>query len=106
MFFFFENCGFVISAIFRVPTRSDWLNCDLARSPVWVFADDSLLLYKAEANEVLEIKKCLRVYGEAFGQVINFLKSSIIFGAKVQADWKQMAQSILRLMQCFHVQTG
>lgn len=63
-----------------------------------LFADDSLLLCKAEVNEALDVKRCLRVYAEASGQVINFTKSSIIFGVKVDDTQKQVAKSTLSIM--------
>lgn len=48
-----------------------------------LFADDSLLICKANAQEASEIISCLKRYSDASGQRINFQKSSIIFGSKV-----------------------
>lgn len=48
-----------------------------------LFADDSLLLCKANLEEAQEILDCLRLYGEASGQVVNLDKSSVIFGSKI-----------------------
>lgn len=53
-----------------------------------LFADDSLLMCKADVFESTEISRCLSLYGEASGQQINKLKSSIIFGDKVEASVK------------------
>lgn len=49
----------------------------------FLFADDSLLMCKANELESQEVVDCLKAYGEASGQRINFQKSSIIFGAQV-----------------------
>ncbi|XP_031127667.1 uncharacterized protein LOC116029767 [Ipomoea triloba] len=43
------------------------------------FADDSLLFFKATAGEAQEVKNCLRLYGDASGQLVNFDKSSVTF---------------------------
>ena len=48
-----------------------------------LFADDSLLMCKASKEESAVIVDFLKRYGEASGQVINKLKSSIIFDAKI-----------------------
>ena len=60
-----------------------------------LFADDSLLMCKANALEAEEIMMCLKRYGDASGQLINPLKSSVIFGSKVPADVKTEVQGIL-----------
>ncbi|XP_021597623.1 uncharacterized protein LOC110603924 [Manihot esculenta] len=43
------------------------------------FADDSLIFFKANVQEALELKRILRMYENASGQVVNFQKSSIFF---------------------------
>ncbi|WZZ26944.1 hypothetical protein YC2023_010345 [Brassica napus] len=45
-----------------------------------LFADDSLLLCDADVIESEEITRCLKLYGDASGQLINKAKSSLIFG--------------------------
>ncbi|KAL0711802.1 hypothetical protein Bca4012_018780 [Brassica carinata] len=60
-----------------------------------LFADDSLLLCKANAVEASEIMACLKMYGDASGQMINRLKSSVIFGSKVTEALKAEVKGIL-----------
>lgn len=62
-----------------------------------LFADDSLLMCKADMMESVEILRCLKLYGEASGQQINPAKSSIIFGEKVQEGMKADIKQILRI---------
>lgn len=44
-----------------------------------LFTDDSMLMCRANKEESSELKKCLRIYGEASAHDINYKKSSIIF---------------------------
>lgn len=60
-----------------------------------MFADDSLLLCNASSEDSEEILRCLKVYGDASGQLINKQKSSIIFGAKVKTVVKQSVKRVL-----------
>ena len=60
-----------------------------------LFADDSLLLCKANVEEASELLACLSSYGEASGQMVNSLKSSVIFGSKVPADVRVGVQEVL-----------
>ncbi|KAL1225298.1 putative mitochondrial protein [Cardamine amara subsp. amara] len=48
-----------------------------------LFVNDSLFLCRATFKEGAEILRCLKVYGEAYGLEINFQKSSITFGKKL-----------------------
>lgn len=48
-----------------------------------LFADDNLMMCRADVAESSVLMDCLKQYGEASGQKINKLKSSIIFGAKI-----------------------
>lgn len=63
-----------------------------------LFADDSLFMCKADRNEVATIKKIFQIYGDATGQKINFDKSSITFGPKVDIQCKGWIQSELGIM--------
>ena len=53
-----------------------------------LFANERLLMCEATVLESEEIKSCLKLYGEASGQVINTSKSSIIFGAEISDQTK------------------
>lgn len=64
-----------------------------------LFADDSLLLCKANAQESNEIVSCLKAYGDASGQMVNPLKSSVMFGAKVPETTKTEIKGILGIEQ-------
>lgn len=52
---------------------------------------------KADASESSIIVDCLRRYGEASGQEINKLKSSVIFGAKINQHTKDEIKRILEI---------
>ena len=60
-----------------------------------LFADDSLLMCRATVEEAKEIVRCLKIYGEASGQIINQQKSSIIFGARVASDEKELIKEAM-----------
>ncbi|XP_018435702.1 uncharacterized protein LOC108807989 [Raphanus sativus] len=60
-----------------------------------LFADDSLLICKADVMEATEILNCLKMYGDASGQLINPEKSSIIFGSKVNGVTKTEVKEVL-----------
>lgn len=60
-----------------------------------LFADDSLLLCTANASEAKEVMECLRLYGEASGQVVNLEKSSVIFGARISNTTKEEVRNII-----------
>lgn len=60
-----------------------------------LFSNDSLLLCKANTEESAELKRCLQIYGDASRQVINYKKSSIIFGEKVTQISKDVVKIFL-----------
>lgn len=60
-----------------------------------LFADDSLLLCRANVADSEEVVKCLERYGDASGQLINPAKSSIIFGAQVLEEVKAEIKVVL-----------
>ncbi|KAL1192902.1 putative mitochondrial protein [Cardamine amara subsp. amara] len=78
-----------------------------------LFADDSLFLCKATFKEAIEILQCLKLYGEASGQEINFQKSSLTFREKIDPIMRRVlglfmgitkeggAEKYLGLSECF-----
>lgn len=60
-----------------------------------LFADDSLLLCKANVEEAQEILNCIRLYGDASGQRVNQMKSSVIFGSLVPEVTKIEIKEVL-----------
>lgn len=62
-----------------------------------LFADDSLFLCKASLSECTEFLKCLKLYADASGQVINFQKSAVTFGADIDPVMKTLLAEILHI---------
>ncbi|XP_018514451.2 uncharacterized protein LOC108871905 [Brassica rapa] len=54
-----------------------------------LFVDDSLFFCKAELCECEEVMKVVRTYDKASGQYINFDKSSLLFGKRINAATRQ-----------------
>ncbi|XP_019160780.1 PREDICTED: uncharacterized protein LOC109157336 [Ipomoea nil] len=63
------------------------------------FADDSLLFFKANLQEALEVKRCLGVYEAYFGQAVNFNKSSISFSRNTLVDMEDLVAGALGVSQ-------
>ncbi|CAL5418073.1 unnamed protein product [Camellia sinensis] len=53
------------------------------------FADDAIIFFKAEHSEGLHILEILRIYSEAFGQILNFAKSGALFSANTSVSARQ-----------------
>lgn len=62
-----------------------------------LFADDSLLMCRADMMESLEVLRCLKLYGDASGQQINPSKSSIIFGDLVDLGLREDIKQVLKI---------
>ncbi|XP_018488079.1 uncharacterized protein LOC108858692 [Raphanus sativus] len=62
-----------------------------------LFADDSLFLCRASLRECTEFLKCLKLYEDSSGQIINFQKSAITFGAAIDPTMKRLLAEILHI---------
>ncbi|XP_013694544.2 uncharacterized protein LOC106398556 [Brassica napus] len=60
-----------------------------------LFADDSLFMCKAYLAQATVLHRVLEFYGEATGQCINLLKSSISFGDKVDVQTRLLVREIM-----------
>ena len=60
-----------------------------------LFADDSLFFCKAKSEECQIILRILKEYEVVSGQQINFEKSSIQFGHKIDEPMRQELRDIL-----------
>ena len=60
-----------------------------------LFPDDSFFFYKAELRECEEVMKIVRKYGQTSGQCINFEKSLLLFGKRIDANVKQQIKDTL-----------
>ena len=60
-----------------------------------LFADDSLFFCKAQKEERQTILKILKEYEVVSGQLINFDKSSIQFGHKIEESARNELRDIL-----------
>ncbi|KAG7572529.1 hypothetical protein ISN44_As09g008890 [Arabidopsis suecica] len=64
-----------------------------------LFADDSLFLCQATFKECSEFKRCLLLYEKASGQMINFKKSAITFGRRLDPYMKQLIRDFTGIEQ-------
>ncbi|XP_019154304.1 PREDICTED: uncharacterized protein LOC109150749 [Ipomoea nil] len=63
------------------------------------FADDSLLFFKANVQEASEVKRCLSVYEDLSGQVVNYHKSSICYSRNTSNASKEVVEQVLGVGQ-------
>ena len=58
---------------------------------------ECLFFCKSELRECEEIMKVVRKYGKASGQCINFDKSSLLFGKRINAATRQEIKDALEI---------
>ena len=59
-----------------------------------LFADDSLLICRANQDQAAELMRILKVYEKATGQQVSIAKSAITFGSKVHEDVRNVIKRI------------
>jgi hypothetical protein len=62
-----------------------------------LFADDSLLFFKADAEQANRINDVLKVFGKSTGQLLSPAKCSIMFGQKCTEEDGEAVASILKV---------
>ncbi|XP_048605007.1 uncharacterized protein LOC106417084 [Brassica napus] len=63
----------------------------------WIMRCITSVKYKVESRECEEVMKVVRKYGESSGQCINFDKSSLLFGKRINAATRQEIKDALRI---------
>ncbi|XP_019167878.1 PREDICTED: uncharacterized protein LOC109163584 [Ipomoea nil] len=63
------------------------------------FADDSLLFFKANLQETMEVKKYLSVYEFFSGQAVNFHKSNVSFSRNTHEGTRELVSGALAVAQ-------
>jgi ribonuclease HI len=63
-----------------------------------LFADDTLLFFRASEDEALRVKHVIEEYANGTGQLINPNKCSIIFSAACPQDTQEEVRSILQIV--------
>lgn len=64
-----------------------------------LFADDSFLFFKADADEANAIKEVLNRYETLSGQAVNYQKSAIFFSSNVRRDKQTEIKNILQVQR-------
>jgi hypothetical protein len=64
-----------------------------------LFADDTLLFFKAKQEQAHKVKEVLEKYANSTGQLINPSKCSIMFGASCPGEVREEVKAILQVVQ-------
>jgi hypothetical protein len=64
-----------------------------------LFADDSLLFFKAEAQEAVMIRDIIATYAKAIGQLINLSKCSVMLGKACPVLVQEVIRRILQVQE-------
>ncbi|XP_031099874.1 uncharacterized protein LOC116004082 [Ipomoea triloba] len=87
----------------QAESRGSFHGCRVARGAPSVshllFADDSLLFFKANAQEAGVIKQCLNKYEAMSGQAVNFHKSSVCFSRNTSVADREEVAAVLGVNQ-------
>ena len=62
-----------------------------------LFADDSLILFRANRDDALQLQRILDVYEECSGQTINRDKSAIMFSPNTSSTDKGVVMEALNI---------
>ena len=62
-----------------------------------LFADDTLLFFKAEKEEAQKVQEVLNTYANATGQFINPAKCSALFGSACAMDKQEAVRTTLNI---------
>ena len=63
-----------------------------------LFADDTLLFFKAEEEQARNVKQVLHAYERATGQSINPAKCSALFGDACPSEEQQKVRAVLNIV--------
>jgi hypothetical protein len=64
-----------------------------------LFADDSLLFFKAQGSQAQRVKEVLDMYASSTGQLINPTKCSILFGESCPLQLRVEVKEVLNVTQ-------
>lgn len=76
----------------RAETGSTWDNLHVSHL---LFVDDSLILCRLDEKNYFNLRKLLNLYEAAFGESINFTKSTMIFSPNVGKETGSFLSNIL-----------
>lgn len=102
--YLFIICAEGLSLLFKEAQMNKRIHgCRVARGAPAVthlmFADDVLVLFKANRDEANEVKQCLKRYESASSQVINFHKSCISFSTNIEEQDRVLVSGIFQVQQ-------